>query len=183
MGLHTAEEAIDITDYRDVSKKPAGKNVDDLLNDSKVVDITTGEVYAVLEEEELPFIEPQPEKKFPDQNDLNNALGTALKADRYTLGKLLISIGEANTQDELDALNPVIETLDKNSSDKAKTAFMKRASVLVKETNKIVERDLAAEIEACQSKDALLDLIDGLTDVEDKKYRALIDERLDYLRD
>jgi hypothetical protein len=174
MGLHTAEEAIDITDYRDVSKKPASKSVDDLLNDPKVVDITTGEVYSIPDDElpELPFTEPE----------------TMLKADRYTLGKVLVQIGEAKTQEELDALNPMIETLDKKSGDTAKTAFMKRASALAKsthalETAKPIVRDIGVEILACQDKAALLDLIDTLTDVDDKKYRALIDERLDFLRD
>jgi hypothetical protein len=169
MGLHTAEEAIDITDYRDVSKKPASKSVDDLLADSKVFDIATGEVYSVPDDElpELPFTEPE----------------TMIKADRYTLGKVLVSIGEAKTQSELDALNPMIETMDKKSADTAKTAFMKRAATLAKETNKPVDRDIGLEILACQDKTGLLDLIDTLTDVEDKKYRALLDERLDYLRD
>lgn len=159
-GLSTKDEWFD-----DI--KPKTKTVDDLLNTPKVVDITTGEVYSIPDDElpELPFNEPE----------------TMLKADRYTLGKLLVSIGEAKTQAELDALNPIIETLDKKSADTAKTAFMKRASAL--ETNKPIERDLAAEIEACQDKPALLDIIDSLSEAEDKKYRALIDDRLDYLRD
>jgi hypothetical protein len=162
-GLSTKDEWFD-----DI--KPKTKSVDDLLNPPKVVDITTGEVYSVPEDE-LPFIEPQPEAK------------TMEKADRYTLGKLLVSIGEAKSQAELDALNPIIETLDKKSSDTAKTAHVKRAAVLAKESNKPVERDIGLEILACQDKQSLLDIIDTLTDVEDKKYRALIDERLDYLRD
>jgi hypothetical protein len=162
MGLHTAEEAIDISDYKDVSpKKPATKTVDDLLNSPKVVDINTGEIIE------------QPKQE----------VETMQKADRYTLGKLLVSIGEAKTQAELDALNPMIETLDTKSADTAKTAHVKRAAILAKETNKPAERDLAFEIEACQNKTALLDLIDTLTDVDDKKYRALIDEKLDFLRD
>jgi hypothetical protein len=170
MGLHTADEAIDITEYRNVqNQKPAGKSVDELLNDPKVVDITTGEVYSIPDDElpELPFTEPE----------------TMLKADRYTLGKLLVSIGEAKSQAELDALNPMIETLDKKSADTAKTAHVKRAAVLAKESNKQVARDIGVEILACQDKAALLDLIDSLSEAEDKKYRALIDERLDFLRD
>jgi hypothetical protein len=166
-GLSTRDEWFD-----DI--KPKSKSVDDLLNTPKVVDITTGEVYAIPDDElpELPFTEPE----------------TMLKADRYTLGKVLVQIGEARTQEELNALNPMIDTLDKKSGDTAKTAFMKRAAALAKatqalETARPVERDIAFEIEACQDKASLLDLIDTLTDVEDKKYRALIDERLDFLRD
>ena len=169
MGLHTAEEAIDITDYRDVSKKPASKSVDDLLADSKVVDITTGEVYSIPDDElpDLPFTEPE----------------TMIKADRYALGKVLVQIGEAKSQAELDSINADIALLDKKASDTAKTAFMKRASALAKEANKTVDRDIGLEILACQDKQSLLDIIDSFSEAEDKKYRALIDERLDYLRD
>jgi len=153
-GLSTKDEWFD-----DI--KPKTKTVDDLLNAPKVVDINTGEM-----------IEQQKQDAEPMQ-----------KSDRYTLGKVLVSIGEAKTQADLDSLDPVIETLDKKSADTEKTAFMKKATMLAKETNKPAERDLAFEIEACQNKTALLDLIDTLTEVEDKKYRALIDDRLDFLRD
>jgi hypothetical protein len=168
MGLHTAEEAIDITDYRDVSKKPAGKSVDDLLNDPKVVDITTGEIYSAPNDEqpELPFTEPE----------------TMIKADRYALGKILVLIGEAKSQEKLEAIHVAIAELDNDAAKTAKTAWTKRAAALKKD-NKPVERDIAFEIEACQDKASLLDLIDTLSDAEDKKYRALIDERLDFLRD
>jgi hypothetical protein len=161
-GLSTKDEWFD-----DI--KPKTKTVDDLLNPPKVVDITTGEVYSVPDDElpELPFNEPE----------------TMLKADRYTLGKLLVSIGEAKTQAKLDALNPIIETLDKKSGETAKTALMKRASVLAKESNKPVERDLAFEIESCQDKQALIDLIENMSDHDHAKHRGLLDERLDYLRD
>jgi uncharacterized protein YegJ (DUF2314 family) len=161
-GLSTKDEWFD-----DI--KPKTKSVDDLLNPPKVVDITTGEVYSIPDDElpDLPFTEPE----------------TMLKTDRYTLGKLLVSIGEAKSQAELDALNPMIETLDKKSADTAKTAHVKRAAVLAKESNKPPERDLAFEIEACQDKQGLLDLIESLSDHDQAKFQGLLDERLDYLRD
>jgi hypothetical protein len=49
--------------------------------------------------------------------------------------------------------------------------------------NQTLNRDVGLEVLACQDKQVLLDLIDTLNEAEDKKYRALIDERLDYLRD
>jgi hypothetical protein len=170
MGLHTAEEAIDITDYRDVSKKQAGKSVDDLLNDSKVFDIATGEVYSVPDDE-LPFIEPQPETK-PEP---------MLKADRYTLGKLLVSIGEAKTQAELDALNPTIEAMDKDSGNKAKTALMKKSNAIAKADP--VNIDWENLIEATDDKQSLISLINRMPGDIEAKFRQLLDERLDYLRD
>jgi hypothetical protein len=152
-GLSTKDEWFD-------EIKPKTKTVDDLLNPPKVVDINTGEVF-----------EPK------------DALAPEFKVDRYTLGKILALISEAKTQAELDELNPVIETLDKNSADKAKTAHVKRASVLAKATTIADERDLTSKIEACPDKQSLVDLIESLSDYEQAKYRGLLDERLDFLRD
>jgi recombination protein RecT len=130
-----------------------------------ILDEQTGEIYAVPDDE-LPFTEPE----------------TMIKADRYALGKILVLIGEAKSQEELEAIHVAIAQLDNDAAKTAKTAWTKRFAALKKEA-KPDYVDWENKIEACTEKQALIELIDTMSDHEQAKFRAILDERLDYLRD
>lgn len=158
-GLSTKDEWFD-----DI--KPKTKTVDDLLNTPKVVDITTGEIHSIPEEE-LPLVaDPK----------------TPAKPDSYALGKVLKAISDAKTPEELDAIHVLIAEMDNDAGKTAKDAYTRRSAAL-KKAGKAPVRDWVAEIKACDDIQILLNLIEEMSDGEQTRHKELLDDRLDFLRD
>jgi hypothetical protein len=136
----------------------------------ETIDESTGEI-RTIPEGELPFVAEQPHKPDP-----------------YALGKALQSIAEAKTAGELEAVHVQIAGLDNDTGKTAKDAYTKRAAALKKAdlalttAKPLAEHDWASEINACDDKQVLLNLLGRMTDEEQKHHKELLDDRLDFLR-
>jgi len=126
----------------------------------------TGEIYSIPDDE-LPFVEP---------------LQTPQKPDPYALGKVLATIREAKTVEEQELVHIAMAELDNEAGKTAKNAFTKRQAALKKEARP-VDKNWAFEIESCNEKQALIDQIEIMSDHDQAKFRQLLDEKLDFLRD
>jgi phage RecT family recombinase len=178
-----------VGDTRQVATALAG---DDKAEIGKKVDYTsTIESGIVTEIHDAPTAEPEtidettgeisyPEEELP--------LVADAKPDPYALGKALKAISEAKTPEELDAIHVQIAGLDNDTGKTAKDAYTKRAAALKKAAlalttaKPLAEHDWASEINACDDKQVLLNLLGRMTDEEQKHHKELLDDRLDFLR-